>query len=517
MGFRFNAPPNWPAPPVGWVPPAGWQSDPSWGPAPDGWQFWIDDTPAARPSPVAAVPVVAPSPAAADPDPAPPADPAQISFFGARGRARELAGEVDRLTAEVSALRADMQRLGVLSTVELEQHRVRLRRETAEDLARGREQQTLEVARAQARLDDLARQQAEAMSRLKSAREQVVVTEETALLQEAGIYRYRHPLTDAVAYQAALETLRTQIKEMVKTDGGAVQAARGWTVNGSEAQGRTMLRDYAKLMLRAYNAEADNLVRGLKPYKLEAAIDRLGKVASTIARLGRTMDIRITDGYHRLRVQELTLTADHVQKVADEKEREREEKARLREERKVQQEIERERARLEKERAHYQNAMVALRARGDAGGMAELQDHLAKIDTALHDVDYRAANIRAGYVYVISNVGAFGASMIKVGLTRRLDPLDRVRELSDASVPFNFDVHALFFSPDAVGIEAQMHARLADRRVNRVNQRREFFHATPAEAKALLVELAGNLLQYEEIPEALEYRQSLTQAAAATG
>jgi hypothetical protein len=126
--------------------------------------------------------------------------------------------------------------------------------------------------------------------------------------------------------------------------------------------------------------------------------------------------------------------------------------------------------------------------------------------------DYRAANVRAGYVYVISNLGAFGEKMVKVGMTRRLDPLDRVRELSDASVPFNFDGHALFFSEDAAGIEAKMHPRLADRRVNLVNRRREFFYATPQEAKQHLLELTGSLLQYEEVPEAPEYRQSLTQA-----
>ncbi|WP_244298474.1 GIY-YIG nuclease family protein [Micromonospora cremea] len=125
-------------------------------------------------------------------------------------------------------------------------------------------------------------------------------------------------------------------------------------------------------------------------------------------------------------------------------------------------------------------------------------------------MDYRAANVRAGYVYVISNIGAFGEHMVKIGMTRRLDPLDRVRELSDASVPFNFDVHALFFSDDAVGIETQMHTCLADRRVNLVNQRREFFRVTPKEAKTHLLDLAGSLLQYEELPEALEYRQSIS-------
>jgi hypothetical protein len=105
--------------------------------------------------------------------------------------------------------------------------------------------------------------------------------------------------------------------------------------------------------------------------------------------------------------------------------------------------------------------------------------------------------------------------MVKIGMTRRLDPMDRIRELSDASVPFNFDIHALFFSKDAVGIETDMHARLGDRRVNMVNRRREFFRAAPLEVKAHLAELAGELLQFEDVPEALEYRQSQEQALTA--
>jgi hypothetical protein len=157
--------------------------------------------------------------------------------------------------------------------------------------------------------------------------------------------------------------------------------------------------------------------------------------------------------------------------------------------------MERERARLEKERQHYANALAALEATGDEEAAERVRDQLAEVDRAIEDVDYRAANIRAGYVYVISNLGSFGERIVKVGMTRRLDPLDRVRELGDASVPFRYDVHALFFSDDAVGIETQLHQRLSDRRVNRVNQRREFFYATPQEVKAHLVELTGELLQ----------------------
>ena len=139
--------------------------------------------------------------------------------------------------------------------------------------------------------------------------------------------------------------------------------------------------------------------------------------------------------------------------------------------------------------------------------MARLEKQLEDVERALEDVDYRAANIRAGYVYVISNIGSFGEDTVKVGLTRRLDPMDRIRELSDASVPFNFDTHALFFSKDAVGIETALHERLAGLRINLVNRRREFFRATPAHVKAHLAELAGELLQFQDIPEALEYRQ----------
>lgn len=348
---------------------------------------------------------------------------------------------------------------------------------------------------------------------MKKAHEGIVATDDLTLLQEAGIYHYRHPLTDVVAYEKALADIEAKTKAMVKKDGGAVLATTNWSVNGSASEGRAMVRDFSKLMLRAFNAEVDTLVRGLKPYKLKGALDRLKKVAETIERLGKTMSIRISPAYYQLRVRELELTSDYLQKEAEAKEAERLERERMREERKIQQEIERERARLDKERQHYANARDALIAKGDAAAAARLTEQLAEVDKAIQNVDYRAANIRAGYVYVISNIGSFGERMVKVGMTRRLDPMDRIRELSDASVPFNFDVHALHFSKDAVGIETEMHTRLAAARVNTVNFRREFFRASPLEVKGLLANLAGELLQFQEMPEALEYRQSLRAVA----
>ena len=413
-----------------------------------------------------------------------------MPLFGARKQARETAEDLSRAHAEISRLRTEMDRLGILELADLNHRREMLRAEIT------------------SMQSDLTSQRDALQRQVADVQQRIVKTQETEILQEVGIYEYRHPLSDSVAYKAELEKLKDRIKTTVKQD-GAVLAAQGWTVNGSEAQGRKMIRDYSKLMLRAYNAEADNLVRGLKPYKLNSAVDRLNKVASTIERLGKTMSLRVADQYHRLRIRELELTADYQEMLAREKEKEREERQRLREQRKLEQEIAREKARLDKERQHYSNALQTLIDKGDTEGGERLRAQLAEIDRAIEDVDYRAANVRAGYVYVVSNLGALGERMIKVGMTRRLDPTDRIRELSDASVPFNFDIHALFFSDDAYGIEAQMHQRLADKRVNRVNLRREFFYATPTEAKELLGELTGELLQFDEEPEALEYHQSV--------
>jgi len=429
----------------------------------------------------------------------------RIPIFGARRRAKQLA-------AEAAKLRADLDRVGGLSLLEVEQRRIAVSAEVEEQAARlVREREAARAALVREAEEAKAEKQ-RLLDELTELRSGVVETRELALLQEVGVYEYRHPLSNSVAYQADLKSVQERVKAMARADGGAVLATTSWTVNGSAAQGRKMVADFSKLMLRAYNAEADNLVRGLKPYKLDAAIERLARVAATIQRLGKTMDIRISDAYQTVRVRELELTADYVAKLAEEKEREHQERDRLREERKAQLELERERARLQKERQHYLNALEALGVNGDAESTDRLKAELAEIERAIEHVDYRAANIRAGYVYVISNIGSLGEGMVKIGMTRRIDPTDRVRELGDASVPFRYDTHALFFSDDAVGIEAKLHARLADRRVNRVNSRREFFYLTPGEAKAHLLELAGDLLKYEETPEALEFRQSLNLA-----
>lgn len=351
-------------------------------------------------------------------------------------------------------------------------------------------------------------------ARIAELDRQIVVTEDLAMLQEAGIYEFRHRLDDAVAYKSRLDEIKDRYKSLQRND-EAVLAASGWTVNGSATEGKRMLRDYTKLMLRAYNAEADTCVRIMRPHRLAASIDRLTKAREAIAKLGRTMQIRVSEPYHRARVEELELTADLLAKQEEEKERIRAERERQRDEDAARKEFEREKARLLKEQSHWQNVQQKWRAQGDDAKVAEAQGKLEQLNSAIEGVEAREANVRTGHVYVISNVGAFGEHMVKIGMTRRLEPIDRVRELGDASVPFKFDIHALVFSSDAVALENHLHRELSDRRVNRVNLRREFFHATPAEVLNVLrrSHQGENVLQFTELAEAEEWRASLTIAA----
>lgn len=191
----------------------------------------------------------------------------------------------------------------------------------------------------------------------------------------------------------------------------------------------------------------------------------------------------------------------------------------MREEAKLAREIEEARKKLEKEQQHYNNALAKVNAQLDAASEEDraaieekksiIESQLQKIDKEFADVDYRQANQRAGYVYIISNIGAFGENVYKIGMTRRLDPQDRVDELGDASVPFNFDVHAMIFSDDAPKLEAALHNAFADRKLNFVNQRREFFNVTLEEIKKVVKENFDKSVEFVELAPAQQYRESI--------
>lgn len=336
--------------------------------------------------------------------------------------------------------------------------------------------------------------------------EAVIELNDERVLQDAGIYRYHHPLENALAYRERLGVISAEIADMVKAD-SAIEKSTTFTFDGSLAKGRKMTSDLAKLMLRAYNAEAENVVRSLRAGNSLTAVKRLDAARTAIAKLGKMMEMHIGDRFHDLRIAEIELAADYLMKKEEEREAARAERERLREEKKVEAELAAAKERLAKERSHLVNVIDKLKASGSSD--PELEQKLVDVDGAIAQNDYRAANIRAGYVYVVSNRGAFGGHVVKIGLTRRLDPIDRINELGDASVPFRFDVHAIYFSEDAVKLEADLHERFSELRMNRVNMRKEFFFATPAEVRLVLAEKVGNLLEFAEAYESVEYFQSI--------
>jgi hypothetical protein len=339
-----------------------------------------------------------------------------------------------------------------------------------------------------------------------SASDGTIQLDDQKVLQEVGIYRYHHPLENAAAYLPRLRDVEARSAALVRDD-RAIEKSNMFTFDNSLAKGRKMSGDLAKLMLRAYNAESENSIRTLKVGNVLTAKRRLESSREAIARLGAMMQMHISDGYHELRLEEIELTADWLMMKQEEKENEREERARLREERRVEKELADERALLDKERALLMQTVETLRLAGTVN--PDLEQRLAEIEQAITDNDFRAANIRAGYVYVISNRGAFGEGVVKIGLTRRLEPRDRVHELGGASVPFRFDIHTVYFSEDAVTLENELHHHFAHRAVNQANSRKEFFFATPAEVREVLASKVGNLLEFAEDAEATEYYQSV--------
>jgi len=334
----------------------------------------------------------------------------------------------------------------------------------------------------------------------------VIILDDDRVLQDVGIYRYHHPLENALAYRERLDDITTRIVEMIKVD-AAIEKSNMFTFDGSLAKGRMMTNDLAKLMLRAYNAEAENVVRSLRAGNTVTAIKRLDAAKAAIAKLGKMMEMQIGDTFHALRIEEIQLTADYLMKKEEERELGRAERERLREERKVELELAAAREKLMKERNHILTVIEKVRLNGSSDPI--LESKLADIDSAIAMNDYRTANIRAGYVYIISNRGAFGEHVVKIGLTRRLEPLERIVELGDASVPFRFDVHAIFFSEDAVSLENELHEHFSSCRVNWVNNRKEFFFALPADVRKVLSEKLGNLLEFTEHVESTEYLQSI--------
>ncbi len=354
---------------------------------------------------------------------------------------------------------------------------------------------------------------------IEKKKSEIVVLDNQILLQEFGLYTPVYNFTKSEEYKKKLEVIRAQQKEMISNDMAATYS-KTWTVNQSEAKGRKMVKDNVKQILRSFNNECETLIDKAKFNNIESIRKRIKQSYETLNKLNSMMEIKISYKYLDLKLQELNLAYEYSLKKQEEKEAEKERRAQMRESAKLERELAEERKKVEKEQKHYEQALHAIEAQiktsTDEKYTAELEakkdeimKRLDEIEDALENIDYRESNQKAGYVYVISNIGAFGRDVYKIGMTRRLDPMDRVDELGDASVPFNFDVHAMIFSDDAPALEAALHRAFDDRKVNMINKRREFFSVTLEEIEEVVKANFDKTVDFVKEPPAEQYRESL--------
>ncbi|MGK3962859.1 DUF4041 domain-containing protein [Sorangium sp. So ce118] len=347
-------------------------------------------------------------------------------------------------------------------------------------------------------------------------RAEFAALDEAANLQSFGFYRPRYTFAASERYQARLEEIRDRQKDMLKSKMAAV-ARTEWTVNGSVAEGRKQNNQTLKLMLRAFNGECDAAVAKVNYKNVNVMEARIAKAWEAINGLASVQQCEITRPYLDLKLQELYLSHEYEEKVQAEKEEQRRVKEQMREEEIAIREIEKAKQEAEREERRYAEALrkaeeEVQRAAGAKqqklmSQIEELQKRLAEAKVSKERAISQAQMTRSGNVYVISNVGSFGEHVYKIGMTRRLEPMDRVRELGDASVPFEFDVHAMIKSDDAPALESALHREFHHRRVNLVNERKEFFKIELDELALTVRKLHGEI-EFIRVPEAKEYRQT---------
>lgn len=346
---------------------------------------------------------------------------------------------------------------------------------------------------------------------------EIELLEENLEMTSYGLYQPHYEFDTSEEYKQVLDGIRKSQKEMVKNK-TAVVSHTEWTVDGSKTKGRQQVNQYIRIMLRAFNGECDAAVAKVTWNNITRMEERIRRSYDAINKVGTNMRIEITDKYLNFKMNELHLTHEYEQKKYEEKEEQRRIREDMKEEERAQRELEKAQIEAEKEEQRYEKALDKARkdvekATGDK--LTKLNEQIAQLEQQLeaaHEQKERAVSraqvTKSGYVYVISNIGSFGDDVYKIGLTRRLEPMDRVKELGDASVPFTFDVHAMIFSEDAPGLENTLHRSFNDKRVNLVNQRKEFFNVSLDDI-ARVVQENHSEIEFTKLAEAKEYRETL--------
>lgn len=348
---------------------------------------------------------------------------------------------------------------------------------------------------------------------------EVIVLDDTLLLQSFGFYKPHYNLGNSEYYKIKLQHVQDKQEQLIKLNHAALFPTN-MTMNNSRAEGEKMIKDYVKLILRSFNNECDASIGNVKFNNVASVEKKIRKAYETLNNLGKRLEIAIVPEYLSLKLEELYLTYEYQVKKQEEKEEQKRIKEQMREEAKILKEIEEKKAKVEKEQKHFGKALESINTQlAQAQTESErvllekekesIEQKVVELEKDIQDVENREHNTRAGYVYIISNLGSFGENVYKIGVTRRFDPAERVDELGDASVPFDFDIHALIFSDDAPALENALHKTFEHKRLNWINRRREFFNVSLDEIEKVVKTNFSKPVEFTKLADAAEYRETL--------
>jgi hypothetical protein len=335
--------------------------------------------------------------------------------------------------------------------------------------------------------------------------QQLAIYDDRLSFVELGVYEPHFDFNDSELFKEQIKKVREDQRVLISGKTACI-CPTDWTVDGSAAKGATMINRQMRLTMRAFNNECEAAIANVRWNNANAMEKRIRNAAKQIDKANESMRLSIAPYYVELKVKELFLTHEYREKLKNEKD-ERAELARLeREERRLEKEAEA--AELEERR--FQALLDKARAEAgvDESRIAELEAALAEAHEKTERAKAMAEMTKSGFVYIISNIGSFGEDIVKIGLTRRLDPYDRVKELGDASVPFGFDTHAMIYSDEAPKLEAALHNEFSERRTNMANQRKEFFRVDLEEVEEAVQRLAPEA-DFLRNREAQEWHETL--------
>lgn len=462
---------------------------------------------------------------------------AELAEFEADLEARQ--NEITRLVAEAEAERKDatvrlqaqieLERTASREEIEAERvaavNEIRAERSAALDaLVIERDELIRWIEEARAELESVKAEINAANTKLQEVLTHFDQVHHELVISYSGYNAFYNPASSAADLRGELEGAQKNARALLNT-GAAV-----WVTgeNSVKDMDDDTLREYGALVLNAYNQDIENAVLSMeKDRSIRSALERTSVSLTKANRLGEVFGISISDEYHALRTKEIEAAFALRSRHEVDQEQDLINREALREQEKRAKQIETRLVKIDEEREVLINQFDMLEAEqrlreeqgdlqdpyeGDPQGhpVARIRQRLQELKELEQRIRASITEMNAGYIYVASNVGAFGEQVVKISMTRSAEPETKIKSLNNKAVPFDYDVHTMFYSEKATAVKNALEEKFADREINKTNKYKEFFHASPVEVRDALIEIMqGNIPEFKLESSCTDFHRSL--------